>query len=180
MHPLPHSAVLGLVLFAAAGQCVCPHTTRGEEPTAPASSATAPFAYPYRDGELSFPKDEGKHSPAEWPFTLMEWFAHYTHLTADDGARYFLFSTFVTYDPVEEVLHGKFPHMISTFVDVTGGETYHHRDMNKLKEFAQGHASAASAAGDYFRWKGSDRPFLYDYHVARHDARAAYAIDLEG
>ncbi len=179
MHPFLHSTVLGLVLLAATGQCVCPHATQGQEPTNLAPSEAASFVYPHRDGQLSFPQDEGKHSPTEWPFTLIEWFAHYTHLTADDGTRYFLFSTFVTFDPVEEIVHGKFPHLISTFVDVTSGETYHHRDMDKLKEFAAGHASAESATGDYFRWKGNDRPFLYDYHVARHDEQVNYALDLE-
>ncbi len=179
MLPFPHSVVLGRVLLAAAGLCLCPHAIQGEEPPILAPAGAASFVYPHRDGQLSFPQDEGKHSPTEWPFTLIEWFAHYTHLTADDGTRYFLFSTFVTYDPVEDVLHGKFPHVISTFINVTVGETYHHRHMEKLKEFAAGHANAESATGDYFRWKGNDRPFLYDYHVDRHDEQVNYAVDLE-
>src|ERR1041384_2825102 len=104
------------------------------------SIVSAPFSYPCSIGRLSFPADEGLHSPSEWPMTLAEWHAHYAHLTAEDGSRYLLFTTFVTFDPVEQMIGGKFPHTIAALVDVTKGKTYHHRDMERLKNFAPGHA----------------------------------------
>ncbi len=139
-------------------------------------SASAPFAYPYSVGKLSFPSDEGLHSRSEWPMTLAEWHAHYAHLTAEDGSRYLLFSTFVTYDPVDTMLGGKFPHVISTLVDVTHGKTYHHRDVEHLKTFATGHADVETATGDYFRWKGADKPFEYDFHLAWRDSLVDVSI----
>ena len=144
-----------------------------------AAPETRPLSYPYSEGQLSFPKDEGRHSPSEHPFTIMEWFAHYAHLTSADGTRYFLFTTFVTYDPIEKLLRGKFPHMIATLVDVTNGKTYHCRDNSKLARFAEGHADAATAKGDYFRWKGQGRPFQYELQVTVRDPRAECSVDLE-
>jgi len=111
--------------------------------------------------------------------TLIEWYAHYAHLTAEDGSRYFLFSTFVAYDPIEQLLGGKFPHMISTLVDVSNGKTYHHRDMKRLKKFARGHSDVQTAKGDYFTWKGEDKPFQYDFHVAWSDSHSSFSIDTE-
>ena len=143
------------------------------------SANLGPFAYPHRVGQLAFPADEGKHSPAAWPMTLIEWYAHYAHLTADDGSRYFLFVTFVTFDPLEGLLGGTFPHVISTLVDVDRAKTYHHRDMARLKQFAAGHADAQSAKGDYFKWKGADKPFEYDLYVAQRDATVDYSLDLD-
>jgi predicted secreted hydrolase len=102
--------------------------------------------------------------------TVAEWHAHYAHLNADDGTRYLLFTTFVTYDPVEPILGGKFPHKIATLVDVTHAKTYHHRDREHLKTFASGHAEVETATGDYFRWRGEGKPFEYDFHVAFNDA----------
>jgi predicted secreted hydrolase len=145
--------------------------------TQPASRALfAPFTYPFSIGRLSFPADEGLHSPSEWPMTLAEWHAHYAHLTAEDGSRYLLFTTFVTYDPVEALVAGKFPHTIATLVDVTKGKTYHHRDMAHLKTFAPGHADVETAHGDYFRWQGEKKPFQYDFHVAWRDPQSDIAI----
>ncbi len=97
--------------------------------------------------------------------TVIEWYAHYAHLTAEDGSRYFLFSTFVAYDPIDHVLDGKFPHMIATLVDVNNGKTYQHVDMGRLKTFATGHADAQTEKGDYFKWKGKNKPFQYDVSV---------------
>ncbi len=149
-----------------------------EEQTAGASPKSAPLTYPYRAGKLSFPQDEGKHSKSQWPFTLIEWNAHYFHLTAEDGSKYFLFTTFVTYDPIERILGGIFPHTISTLIDLTNGKTYQHRDMRPLKRFAAGHADAETQKGDYFRWKGEGRPFEYDFHVAWQDEEVDYSTDL--
>jgi predicted secreted hydrolase len=132
----------------------------------------APLSYPYTNGNLSFPKDEGKHSTSERPMTIAEWHAHYTHLTAEDGSRYFLFTTFVTFDPVEALVGGKFPHTISTLVDVTKGKTYYRREMGRLKTFAPGHADVATTNGDYFKWRGDSKPFEYDFHVGWRDLAA--------
>src|ERR1043165_7242954 len=129
-----------------------------------------PFAYPCSIGRVAFPADEGLHSTSRWPMTLAEWHAHYAHLTAEDGSRYLLFTTFVTFDPVEGMVGGKFPHAIMTLVDVTGGKTYHHRDMKRLRVFAYNHADVRTTSGDYFKWKGEDKPFQYDFHVAWHES----------
>lgn len=141
--------------------------------------ADAAFRYPYQIGQLSFPTDEGKHPPLAWPVTLAEWYAHYIHLTADDGNRYFLFATFVAFDPLEKLLGGKFPHAITTLVDVDRAKTYHHRDMAPLKNFSSGHVDVQTTAGDRFLWKGDKRPFEYDLHLARRDAAIDYSLDLE-
>ncbi|OGV83553.1 MAG: hypothetical protein A3K19_19815 [Lentisphaerae bacterium RIFOXYB12_FULL_65_16] len=151
---------------------------------APAQAIAAgpqPLAYPYTEGRLSFPKDEGLHLPSEDPFTVMEWFAHYAHLTAADGHRYFLFTTFVTYDPIEKELGGRFPHLIATLVDVTNRKTYHYRDLQPLAKFASGHAEAETVGGDHFRWRGADRPFQYEFGVTvrEGDTTLAVALDLE-
>ncbi len=108
--------------------------------------------------------------------TLAEWHAHYAHLTAEDGSRYLLFTTFVTYDPVEGIIGGKFPHSIMTLVDVNNAKTYHHREMGRLKSFAAGHADVQTADGDYFTWKGEDKPFEYDFHVAWRDSDADISV----
>src|SRR6478672_6612609 len=73
-------------------------------------AVSPPFSYPCAVGRVAFPADEGLHTTSEWPMTLAEWHAHYAHLTADDGSRYLLFTTFITFDPVEEMIGGKFPH----------------------------------------------------------------------
>jgi predicted secreted hydrolase len=128
--------------------------------------------FPYTNGSLSFPRDEGKHSTSERPNTVAEWHAHYAHLIADDGSRYLLFTTFLTFDPIEALVGGKFPHTISTLVDVTKGKTYYRREMGRLKTFATGHAEIATTNGDYFKWAGESRPFEYDFHVGWRDAAA--------
>jgi len=138
-----------------------------------------PLSYPYLEGQLTFPEDEGVHLPTEHPYTVMEWFANYTHFSTEAGTRYFLFSTFVTYDPIEEYLGGRFPHMIATLVDVTHGKTYHCRDKRKLAKFEAGHADAETQQGDYFRWKGRDKPFEYEYQVTVRDEQGEYSIDLD-
>src|SRR6187551_2504599 len=105
--------VLGLLLMVPISHSVCAEpSARQTESGSP--SVRVPFSYPLGIGQLSFPKDEGKHSPSEWPNTLAEWHAHYAHLTAADGTRYLLFTTFVTFDPVEPMIGGKFPHTIAT------------------------------------------------------------------
>ena len=136
-------------------------------------SADASLNYPYTNGNLSFPKDEGKHSTSERPMTVAEWHAHYAHLTAEDGSRYLLFTTFVTFDPVEALVGGKFPHTISTLVDVAKGKTYYRREMARLKTFAPGHADVATTNGDYFKWRGESKPFEYDFHVGWRDPVAS-------
>jgi predicted secreted hydrolase len=147
----------------------------------PAASSTRPLslAYPYHLGELSFPKDEGKHAASQWPLTMIEWHALYAHLRGDDGSRYLLFTTFVSYDPIEPLLQGKFPHMISTLIDVGGKRTYSHRSMARLKQYAAGHADMESEKGDYFRWKGMEKPFQYALHVAWKDSQVDYSADLD-
>ena len=134
------------------------------------TNVVVPFSYPIKSGRLSFPRDEGRHSPSGWPMTLAEWHAHYAHLTAEDGTRYLLFTTFLSCDPVDEMIGGKIPHALATLVDVTHGKTYYHRDTKRLKAFDYGHASVQTADGDYFRWKGEDKPFEYDLHVAWRDS----------
>jgi predicted secreted hydrolase len=163
---LSRIAVLGLLLASLADHRVCAETPPVKQTEGSSPAVNGPFSYPLSIGDLSFPKDEGKHSPFEWPMTLVEWHAHYAHLTAEDGSRYFLFATFVTFDPVEQMIGGKFPHTILTLVDVTNGKTYHHRDMERLKSIASGHADVQTTNGDYFTWKGEDKPFEYDFHVA--------------
>lgn len=160
--------ILGTAFFADAGS-----------PISPDSPEKQSFVYPYSAGQLSFPQDEGRHLFSDEPFTLVEWFANYSHLTADDGSRYFLFTTFVTFDPVEKLVQGKFPHEITTLVDVSNSKSYHSRDLAKLKTFATGHAHAETAAGNFFRWKGSDKPFCYDYHVVQTTKDVEYAVDLD-
>ena len=171
-------AVPALIVLAAPALCTSADITRCKRQTAGAPSNHVSLTYPYHAGKLSFPQDEGKHLQSEWPFTLIEWNAHYIHLTAEDGSTYFLFTTFVTYDPIEKILRGIFPHTISTLIDLTNGKTYHHRDMRKLKRFARGHADVETAKGDYFKWKGKDKPFQYDFHVAWHDSQVDYSADL--
>ncbi len=141
--------------------------------------AGAPAAYPYKTGRLSFPKDEGRHTLLDLPITLVEWHALYAHLAAEDGSRYLLFTTFVSFDPVEPLLRGKFPHCIATLVDVTGNATHHHYSMDNLKRFADGHADDETAEGDRFRWKGPGNPFEYDFHVAWKEADFDCAADLD-
>ena len=178
--------LIGFVLVVAAGLYGCADALYGRADTAMIQklSATPPctpasLTYPYQAGKLSFPKDEGRHSLFELPTTLVEWYAFYAHLAAEDGTRYLLFTTFVTYDPVEPVLHDRFPHVISTLIDVTNNATYHHHSMTKLKGFAEGHADAETAKGDHFRWKGATRPFEYDLHVGWRDSDVDYTADLD-
>ena len=171
--------VFGLVLAACVSLAAGAETVPAEQPARSPVAKSEPLAYPYHAGKLSFPDDEGEHSPTQWPLTLIEWSAHYAHLTAEDGSRYFLFSTFITYDPIELLLRDKFPHLISTLVDVSHAKTYHHRDMRPLETFAAGHADARSVAGDYFKWKGADKPFQYDFHVAWRDAQVDFALTTE-
>jgi predicted secreted hydrolase len=135
-----------------------------------------PFSYPCAVGRVAFPADEGLHSTSEWPMTLAEWHAHYAHLTADDGSRYLLFTTFITFDPVEEMIGGRFPHAIATLIDVTKGKTWFHRDMEHLKTFAPGHAEVETTHGDYFKWKGADKPFQYDFHVGWKDTNGEVSV----
>ena len=111
--------------------------------------------------------------------TLAEWHAHYAHLRADDGSRYLLFTTFITFDPVEDLIAGRFPHTIATLIDVTKGKSYFHRDMEHLKTFAPGHAEVETADGDYFKWKGADKPFQYDFHVAWSDSNAQISVTTD-
>lgn len=170
---------LGLVLAAGVSLGFGAETVPARQPSGYIVARSEPLVYPYHAGKLSFPEDEGKHAVTEWPLTLIEWYAHYAHLTAEDGSRYFLFSTFITYDPIEPLLRDKFPHMISTLVDVTGAKTYHHDDMRPLATFAAGHADARSVAGDYFKWKGPNKPFQYDFHVAWRDEQLAFALTTE-
>src|SRR5947209_2589369 len=152
--------VAGFILIALAARGV-----RAESRSDPVVQAGATgFAYPCTNGSLVFPKDEGLHSPSEWPMTLAEWHAHYAHLKAEDGSRYLLFTTFVTFDPIESMLGGKFPHSIMTLIDVNNAKTYHHQDLGRLKAFAAGHAEVETTHGDYFRWKGKSKPFEYDFH----------------
>jgi predicted secreted hydrolase len=107
---------------------------------------------------------------------LAEWHAHYAHLTAEDGSRYLLFATFITYDPIEMMIGGKFPHAIMTLVDVTNRKIYHHRDLARLKTFASGHADVQTTNGDYFTWKGESKPFQYDFHVGWRDSLADISV----
>src|SRR3954463_7877217 len=80
-------------------------TPAADKTTNAAFCATSPpFLYPCALGRVSFPADEGLHSNTEWPMTLAEWHAHYAHLTAEDGSRYLLFTTFITFDPIEEIV----------------------------------------------------------------------------
>jgi predicted secreted hydrolase len=165
----------GFILFAVAAAPL--HA----EPPADSGSLgfRAAFSYPCTNGSIVFPKDEGLHSPSEWPMTLVEWHAHYAHLKADDGSRYLLFTTFVTFDPVEGIVGGKFPHSIMTLIDVNNAKTYHHRDMGRLKRFAAGHADVETTHGDYFRWKGDSKPFEYDFHAAWQDESARVSVTTE-
>ncbi len=135
--------------------------------------------YPYRVGQLTFPQDEGKHSVSEWPKTLMEWYAHYSHLKDEDGTRYLAFVTFVTFDPVESFLGGKFPHLIATLIDVTHAKTWHYRDLKPLKRFATGHADTATEAGDYFRWLGEGKPFCYQLRYGWRNQDIDVTLDSE-
>jgi len=128
--------------------------------------AAPEFAYPYTAGKLTFPQDEGKHAATDWPFPLIEWQAHYLHLTGDDGSRWFLFTTFVTFDPLEPFLGGKFPHQIGTLVDLDHGTTHEYKDMDPLAVYAEGYAEARAKPGNLFVWKGEDQPFQYDLQVA--------------
>src|SRR5690349_13242800 len=144
------TSLLGIFIASFASHRACAEPASATQAHSNAPALTVPFAYPCSLGNLSFPADEGKHSPSEWPMTLAEWHAHYAHLTAEDGSRYLLFTTFVTFDPVEAMVGGKFPHAIMTLLDVTHGKTYHHRDMEPLKTFASGHADVQTAKGDYF------------------------------
>jgi predicted secreted hydrolase len=172
-------AVLGVILAGMACHPTCAQTLQTKQPENSPAPGLGPFSYPYRVGNLSFPRDEGKHSPTEWPITLIEWYAHYAHLTAEDGSRYFLFTAFITYDPIEWVLGGRFPHVIATLVDVTRGKTYYYRDMRRLKSFTAGHVDAQTASGDYFKWKGEDRPFQYDFRVAWRDPQVDFSLETD-
>jgi predicted secreted hydrolase len=167
-------AVLGLLLANLANHVFAEPSDKQLEGST--DGLAGAFSYPLNIGRLSFPKDEGKHSPSQWPNTLAEWHAHYAHLTAEDGTRYLLFTTFVTFDPVEPMIGGKFPHVIATLVDVTHGKTYRHRDMGPLKTFAFGHADVQTTNGDYFRWQGEAKPFQYEFHVAWREPLEAISV----
>src|SRR6266699_2490181 len=104
---LSRMGVLGWLLACLANDRVCADTPPLKQTEGSSPAVCGPFSYPCSIGNLSFPKDEGKHSPSEWPMTLAEWHAHYAHLTAEDGSRYLLFTTFVTFDPVEPMRAGK-------------------------------------------------------------------------
>jgi predicted secreted hydrolase len=172
---LTQRAAASIIILAALG-----HQLRAETRTDfVAAGARTAFSYPYTNGSIVFPKDEGLHSPSEWPITLAEWHAHYAHLKADDGSRYLLFTTFVTYDPIESIIGGKFPHSIMTLIDVNNAKTYHHQDMRRLKSFAAGHADVETTHGDYFRWKGESKPFEYDFHVGWQDESANISVTTE-
>ena len=171
--------VLGLILAGTGGHRACADVTATNKPEDRPPVIRKSLSYPYFTGKLRFPQDEGRHLQSEWPMTLIEWYAHYAHLTSEDGSRYFLFSAFITYAPLEQLLHGKFPHMISTFVDINKGKTYHHRDMKRLKVFARGYADVKSANGDYFTWKGKNKPFQYDFHVAWRDSHVDLSVNTE-
>jgi predicted secreted hydrolase len=171
--------VVGLAALLIAGGGRSDAQTTADGPAAASSAPLAPLAYPYHVGQLSFPTDEGKHPASQWPITLIEWHALYAHLRCDDGSRYLLFTTFVIYDPIEPLLQGKFPHLISTLIDVNARKTYSHRSMARLKKYEQGHADMESCKGDYFRWKGMDKPFQYALRVAWKDSQIDYRADLE-
>ena len=173
------SIVVGLAAWLIAGGRWADAQTIADGPVAAASAPLASLTYPYHVGQLSFPRDEGKHPASQWPMTLIEWHAFYAHLSGDDGTRYLLFTTFVTYDPIEPLLEGKFPHLISTLIDVNARKTYSHRSMARLKKYAEGHAEMESQKGDYFRWKGMDKPFQYALHVAWKDSQVDYCADLD-
>jgi predicted secreted hydrolase len=173
------SIVVGLAAWLIAGSRWVDAQSIADGPVAAASAPLASLTYPYHMGRLSFPRDEGKHPATQWPMTLIEWHAFYAHLSGDDGTRYLLFTTFVTYDPIEPLLEGKFPHLISTLIDVNAQKTYRHRSMAKLKKYAEGHAEMESQKGDYFRWKGMDKPFQYALHVAWKDSQVDYCADLD-
>ncbi|MEA2013038.1 MAG: lipocalin-like domain-containing protein [Verrucomicrobiota bacterium] len=143
------------------------------------TSKQALLTYPYNKGKLSFPRDEGIHSPTEFPYTIMEWFAFYSHLTTEDGRKYFLFSTFITYDPIEAILMGQFPHVITTFVDIKNSKTYSYRCQKKLLRFAKGHADIKAADGNYFKWKGEHMPFQYEYYINVKNPHFEYTVDLD-
>jgi predicted secreted hydrolase len=117
--------------------------------------------YPYWDGWLLFPLSEGKHEPGLWPFTLMEWYAHYGHLTAEDGSKYTYFVTLVGYDPLEPLAGSFFPHTIFNLVDETNQRYYNYISYEKLSEFSSLNVSMATLDGKSFRWKGLDKPFEY-------------------
>jgi predicted secreted hydrolase len=167
--------LLRVICFLALVRATC----NAADTNTPFCSSSAPFSYPCAIGRVSFPGDEGLHSNTGGPVTLAEWHAHYAHLTADDGSRYLLFTTFITFDPIEEMIGGKFPHTIATLIDVTKGKTYHHRDMEHLKTFAAGHADVETAQGDYFKWKGAEKPFEYDFHVAWKNSDADISLSTE-
>ncbi len=134
-----------------------------------AGAAEPKFTYPYQAGQLTFPQDEGRHAMADWPYPLIEWQAHYLHLTGDDGSRWFLFTTFVTFDPLEPFLGGKFPHQMGTLIDLDHGRTYAYQDLAPLAVYAAGHAEARAKPGNAFSWKGAEQPFEYDLQVAWKD-----------
>jgi len=176
---------MGFALVNAAGSYVCGDDMGGgagaemiRTLAAAPTGTSVSLTYPHQAGKLSFPKDEGRHSLRDLPATLAEWYALYAHLAAEDGGRYLLFTTFVTFDPVEPLLHDRFPHVISTLVDVTDNASYHHSSMTKLKRFSEGHVDTETTKGDYFRWNGAAKPFEYDFHVAWSDAGVDYSANL--
>ncbi len=158
------------------------------------SSRIRGFSYPYNSGWLSFPTDEGKHRVDRWPFVLMEWFANYGHITADDGSKYSYFITYVTYDPLEDprltalgarldlpIGTSFFPHKIFTLVDEQNQTIYTTGDYTKLKKFESEKADVETGTGDILRWKGRRQPFQYDLTSSGFDSYSGttYSVDLD-
>ena len=150
-----------------------------------------PSTYPYYEGQLSFPKDEGRHSILEVPFTVAEWPAIYGHLVADDSSSYFFFSTMVTYDPAESQFlqsligvnlgENFFPHQIFTLSDENNQRVYSYFENDGLKKFDYGHLDVETNSGSYLRWKGTDKPFQYHLYQRGTDSytNTNYMLDLD-
>jgi len=137
------------------------------------------FKYPLREGWLTFPYCEGKHSLLQWPYTIMEWFANYGHLTADDGSKYVYFVTFISYDPLETVVGMTFPHMIICLIDEDNQEHHSYGNHCNLKRFDRQHAYIETEDGNYLRWKGWCNPFQYELHAKGYGYQFEYILDLD-
>ena len=64
-----------LWLLAAAGLHGCAGVTPIQGPQVDPPCKPVSFTYPHQAGQLSFPKDEGRHSLSERPMTVIEWYA---------------------------------------------------------------------------------------------------------
>jgi predicted secreted hydrolase len=164
--PFRRAAALAVIALAAAGV---------------ATVQASPFSYPYTDGLLSFPEDEARHPLLRWPFTVMEWFAVYGHVTSDEGYKFSFFATLVGYDPLERIesIGSFFPHSIFVLTDETNQAHYSYASYAPLAAFDSTRPRIETEDGNLFEGKGWQAPFQYELQVEGQEGDIGYSLDLD-